>query len=171
MDLETAKQNFIQTWGSLGAEWGVNRTMAQVHAALLVSETALSTDEVMERLKISRGNANTNLRALVQWGLVGKESRPGERKEYYAAEKDVWEISRTIAKERRRRELDPLMKHLSALLEVEASEDSDDASVEEFKALVSDILALGERASSMLDLVLRLDQNSFFKPLLKALMK
>ena len=80
MKLEEAKEKYIQTWGTFATNWGINRTMAQVHALLLASGKALSTDEVMEELQISRGNANTNLRALMDWGIVKKELVKGDRK-------------------------------------------------------------------------------------------
>ena len=70
MELEQAKQQFIQTWGNFGTQWGINKSMAQVHALLLVSERPLSTEEVMEQLSISRGNANMNMRDLINWNLV-----------------------------------------------------------------------------------------------------
>ena len=89
MNLEEAKYKFIQEWGVLGSTWGINRAMAQIHAFLMLSPESKTTDEVMEALKISRGNANMNMRALIDWGLVYKEYKPGERKEYFYAEKDL----------------------------------------------------------------------------------
>ena len=70
MQLQEAKEKFVQAWGAFGTNWGINRTMAQVHALLLVSQQALSADDIMESLNISRGNANMNVRALIDWGLV-----------------------------------------------------------------------------------------------------
>ena len=105
MDLDEAKYKFIQEWGVLGSSWGINRAMAQIHACLLLSPDSKTTDEVMEELKISRGNANMNMRALIDWGLVFKEFKPGERKEYFYAEKDLWTVMKQIAKERRKREM------------------------------------------------------------------
>src|SRR6201995_6007064 len=110
MELPEAKKKFIEAWSKLGSEWGVNRTMAQVHALLLVSPEALTTEEVMESLSISRGNANMTLRELMSWGLVEKQLKAGERKEYFFADKDTWTIARQVAKERRKRELDPVIK-------------------------------------------------------------
>ena len=88
MEFSEGKQKFIQTWGTLGSSWGISRTMAQVHALLLISPEALTTEEVMEDLKVSRGNANMNLRDLMDWGLISKVLVAGERKEYFVAEKD-----------------------------------------------------------------------------------
>src|SRR5271163_2942662 len=90
MQLAEAKAKFIADWGRFGTNWGINRTMAQIHALLLVSPDALSAEEVMEQLSISRGNANMNLRELMDWGLVQKVIVPGERKEFFSAEKDIW---------------------------------------------------------------------------------
>ncbi len=90
MQLAEAKAKFIADWGRLGTNWGINRTMAQIHALLLVSPDHLSAEEVMEQLAISRGNANMNLRELIDWGLVQKVIVPGERKEFFTAEKDIW---------------------------------------------------------------------------------
>ena len=88
MEVTEGKEKFVQAWGTLGTQWGINRTMAQVHALLLISKESLCADEIMEDLKISRGNANTNIRALIDWGLVYKKLKPGERKEFFVAEKE-----------------------------------------------------------------------------------
>ena len=118
MELAEAKQKFIEAWGKLGSEWGINRTMAQVHALLLITPEELTTEEIMETLQISRGNANMTLRDLISWGLVEKRHKPGERKEYFYADKDTWNIARQVAKERRKRELDPIIKILDELSKV-----------------------------------------------------
>src|SRR6185503_4675298 len=89
--------------------------MAQVHALLLISPEALTTEEIMERLSISRGNANMTVRDLIGWGLVEKQLKQGERKEFFYADKDTWNIARQVAKERRKRELDPVIKILDEL--------------------------------------------------------
>ncbi|PZR74531.1 MAG: transcriptional regulator [Chthoniobacterales bacterium] len=102
-----ARDDFVTQWGTIGTAWGINRTMAQVHALLITSAHLLSTDEIMEDLKISRGNAHKNLRDLVSWGLIRSVVRKGERKEYFEAEKDVWKMFCIILRERRRRELRP----------------------------------------------------------------
>lgn len=115
--LQEAREEFIGQWGALGTAWGINRTMAQIHALLLVANEPLSTDDVMEDLKISRGNANTNLRDLVGWGLVHSVLLKGERKEYFEAEKDVWKIFCIIARERKRREIEPAAQVLKSCAE------------------------------------------------------
>src|SRR5688572_12033541 len=108
-ELEEARADFIAQWGTLGSAWGITRSMAQIHAALLAIEEPLSTDDLMELLEISRGNANTNLRALVSWGLVRLVHKKGDRKEYFEAEKNVWAMFCIIARERKRREIDPAL--------------------------------------------------------------
>jgi DNA-binding transcriptional regulator GbsR (MarR family) len=107
--LQKAREEFVAQWGALGTQWGINRTMAQIHALLMIAPQALSTDEVMEALEISRGNAHTNLKELVAWGLIRSVVKKGERKEYFEADKDVWHIFTTVAKERKRREIEPAL--------------------------------------------------------------
>lgn len=106
--LQAAKDDFVTQWGAIGNSWGVNRTMAQIHALLMVTPDPMSTDQVMDELKISRGNANMNLRELVGWGLIRSIVRKGERKEFFEAEKDVWKIFCIVTRERKRREIDPV---------------------------------------------------------------
>ena len=107
--LEEIREEFVAQWGVMGAQWGINRTMAQIHALLMTSANALSTDEVMEILEVSRGNAHTNLKELVGWGLIKITTKKGERKEFFEAEKGVWEMFRRIVVERKRREIDPAL--------------------------------------------------------------
>lgn len=110
--LDDVRDDFIAQWGAFGSQWGINRTMAQIHALLMTGTAALSTDEVMENLSISRGNAHANLKELVSWGLVRIIVRKGERKEFFEAEKDVWKIFTIILRERQRREIDPALELL-----------------------------------------------------------
>src|SRR5712671_1989487 len=107
--LSEARDQFVSQWGVIGSAWGVNRTMAQIHALLITAPAALSTDDIMQDLKISRGNAHSNLRDLVSWGLVRSVVRKGERKEFFEAEKNVWKMFCIIIRERRRRELRPAL--------------------------------------------------------------
>src|SRR5881409_2539789 len=112
-----ARDEFVMQWGAIGSAWGINRTMAQIHALLITIPHPLTTDEIMEELKISRGNAHSNLRDLVSWGLVRSVVRKGERKGFFEAEKNVWKMFCIIIRERRRRELRPasaVLKECSA---------------------------------------------------------
>ncbi|MEM7789815.1 MAG: MarR family transcriptional regulator [Verrucomicrobiota bacterium] len=111
-DFKEAKAEFIAQWGTLGSSWGINRTMAQIHAFLMLAVEPCDTNTLMDELKISRGNANSNLRDLVGWGLVRRVTYPGDRKEYFEAEKDVWTMFCTIARERKRREIEPALQLL-----------------------------------------------------------
>jgi DNA-binding transcriptional regulator GbsR (MarR family) len=111
--LEQAREEFVAQWGALGTQWGINRTMAQIHALLMTSPLPMCTDEVMESLVASRGNAHANLKELVNWGLLRMIVVKGDRRDFYEAEKDVWQIFTIIARERKRREIDPALSILN----------------------------------------------------------
>ena len=136
-ELDAARDDFVAQWGAIGSSWGINRTMAQIHALLLTSTEPLSTDEVMAELRISRGNANTNLRDLVGWGLIRSVIRKGERKEFFEAEKDVWKMVCTIARERKRREIAPAIEVLDNCRARTSSLKSGDA--KEFTRIMSEL--------------------------------
>src|SRR3954466_652093 len=101
---------FIRRWGEMGQTWGINRTMAEIHALLYITAQPLCTDDVMERLHISRGNASMSLRALCDWGIIRRLHKRGERREYFESLSDVWEMFSIIAAERKRREMDPVLE-------------------------------------------------------------
>ena len=111
-----ALDEFVLLWGEMASHWGINRTMAQIHALLYAAAEPLDTDAIMDRLQISRGNANMNLRALVDWSLVRKTSQPGSRKDFFVAESDVWTITTTIIEERQRREVKPVQHALGEVV-------------------------------------------------------
>jgi DNA-binding transcriptional regulator GbsR (MarR family) len=102
-----AQDQFILEWGRMSSSWGINRTMAQIHALLLVTGRPHSVDEIIDRLHISRGNASMNLRDLMEWGIVQRFRRPGDRKDIYLSEPDVWQMFARVVRERKRREIDP----------------------------------------------------------------
>ena len=108
--LWTAQDLFIRRWGEMGQTWGINRTMAEIHALLYITAQPLCTDDVMERLHISRGNASMSLRALCDWGIIRRLHKRGERREYFESLSDVWEMFSIIAAERKRREMDPVLE-------------------------------------------------------------
>ncbi len=110
--LDQVKERFILHWGEMGSLWGINRTMAQVHALLFISPNPLSANEIMEELQISRGNVSMVLRELISWGIASRVHMKGERREYYTTEKDVWTMFRIIARERKKREVDPTINVL-----------------------------------------------------------
>ena len=165
MKLEEAKQQFIQNWGVLGSQWGINRTMAQIHALLLVSPDPLSADDIMEQLKISRGNTNMNVRELMDWGIVEKVLKPGERKEFFSAEKDIWTVATRIIKERKRREVEPIINALGQLKEIDGAKK--DREVKVFVDVVNDIQKFANQASRGVDSLVKMDEHWFTGTLLK----
>ena len=165
MKLAEAKKQFIASWGAFGTHWGINRTMAQVHALLLVSADPLSQDDIMEQLSVSRGNANMNIRELIDWGLVDRVIIPGERREYFSAEKDIWKVATQIVKERKKRELNPMLKLLDQLEEVEG--DKKDKHIKQFTDTINGIKRFGLQADKMLDVLVKADENWFLGSLLK----
>lgn len=110
--LTAAQDQLLAAWAQMGPAWGISRTMAEVHALLYIVGRPMNTDEVMERLRISRGNASMSLRALVEWGIVQRIHKRGDRKEYFHAEQDVWTLARTVIRERLRREILPMLATL-----------------------------------------------------------
>jgi len=165
MKLPEARQQFISSWGAFGTHWGINRTMAQIHALLLVSPDPLTQDDIMEDLNISRGNTNMNIRELINWGLVERVILPGERKEFFTAEKDIWKVVKQIVKERKKRELEPMMQLLDKLEDVEG--DKKDKKVKTFVDTVSSIKRLGLQADKTLDIMIRAEENWFVSNLMK----
>lgn len=165
MKLSEAKAQFISSWGAFGTHWGINRTMAQIHALLLVSSDPLTQDDIMEQLNISRGNVNMNTRDLISWGLVERVLLPGERKEYFTAEKDIWKVATQIIKERKKRELDPMLKLLAQLEDIDGDKKSKEA--KQFIDTVSGIRRFGGQADKMLDVMIKADESWFLGSLLK----
>ena len=159
--MQQAKNQFVQLWGNFGTQWGINRSMAQIHALLMVSEGPMSTDEIMEALQISRGNANMNIRDLVAWNLIYKETITGDRKEFFRAEKDMWEVAKRIVRERKRRELEPLQQQLAELKKVEQSYESIS-----FLATVESVDRIVGRLDSMSNSLMKADEHIFFGKIL-----
>ncbi len=110
--LVEAQDRFIAAWGQMGSTWGISRTMAETHALLYITGQPLCTDDAMERLKISRGNASMSLRALLDWGIVKRSHKRGDRKEYFEAEQDVWALLKAVVRERMKREIEPALASL-----------------------------------------------------------
>lgn len=158
LQLQTARDEFVTQWGTIGNAWGINRTMAQIHALLLIKPRPLTTDEVMAELKISRGNAHMNLRELAGWGLVRSVIRKGERKEYFEAEKDVWKMFCIIVRERKRREIRPAITVLKGCLERAEGLKSPEALV--FTKQTKALCEFMELADGVLSKVVRSEQLS-----------
>lgn len=164
MKYTEAKQELIQAWGNLGSSWGLNKTMGQIHALLMVSPKPLSTEDIMEELSISRGNANMNIRALMDWGIVSKVALPGERKEYFKSEKDIWALARQVARERRKRELEPILKVLKEVNDVQ-SDNTEES--KEFKKVVKELKNFAEKSDGLLETFIRAEESWFWNTVLK----
>ena len=156
MEFKEAKNKFIQTWGALGSQWGINKTMAQIHALLMVSAEPLSMEDVMDELLISRGNASMNLRALMDWGIVYKEYKSGERKEFFTAEKDFDELAVKIAKERSKREIKPALK---VLKDVSSINPTTSLETKHFVEQTSKLYEFVLKADNMIDKVTDIKDN------------
>lgn len=163
MDYKETQKEFIQLWGALGTNWGINKAMAQIHALLLSVENPLTTDEIMEQLQISRSNTNLNIRALLDWGLVYKKHVAGDRKEYFVADKDMWAVAVKIMKERRRREVEPVVAELKNLSNFEATNFQE----KNFKNILQDTIELSEKLLSIGTMVEKADKFNFFKWIMK----
>jgi DNA-binding transcriptional regulator GbsR (MarR family) len=120
--LEDSKALFIRRWGEMSSYWGINRTMAEIHALLYVSAEPVCTDDVMALLQVSRGNASMNLRSLVDWGLIDRVHIRGDRKEYFTALTDVWQMFETIIRQRKRREVEPILETIQRCRSMAATE-------------------------------------------------
>lgn len=148
-----SKEAFISHWGEMGSSWGVPRSMAEIHALLFIEGRPLCADEIMDRLKVSRGNVSTTLRQLADWGIVTRVRLRGDRKDHFEAEQDVWTLLSLIVRARKRRELEPLL----AALEDASSIAREDSKVSEDPKAAKEHLA---RLDSMQDALKRLDRLS-----------
>lgn len=163
MEYQEAKEQFLEAWGTLGGQWGINRTMAQIHALLLISPKPLNAKQIQEELKISVGNTNMNIRSLLDWELIYKKLIPGERKEHFEAEKDMWEVIRKIITQRKRKEIEPVVRILDQVSAVEG----DSEEVVEFQKTVQNIRLFTNKADSMLETILKADSEWFIRSFLK----
>lgn len=164
-----AVEQFVLLWGEMASAWGINKTMAQIHALLYAKSEPLDTDTIMSELGISRGNANMNLRNLVQWQLIHKIQYKGQRKDYYSAEKDVWIMVSTLIRERQQREIAPIRKNLEELYRMcEIEPETDEA--QEFKERIrnfTEFLEMFERFTSALLPYINKKNLSFLKQVVK----
>ena len=165
--LRVARDEFVTQWGVIGSAWGINRTMAQIHALLIITPHALTTDEVMAELQVSRGNAHTNLRELTGWGLVRSVIRKGERKEYFEAEKDVWKMFCIIVRERKRREIRPAINVLKDCIDRADGLKSPEAAA--FTKQTKALCEFMEMTDGVLSKIVRAEQSSIVPWALKFL--
>ncbi len=163
MHYTEGKDKFIKTWGELGINWGINKTMGQIHGLLLIETEPLNSDQIMEELSISRGNANMNIHSLLKWGLIHKVSVAGERKDYYVAEKDIWSVFKQIIKKRKEKELHPML-HL--LEDVSGMKPEDPKSLE-FLKMMNELSVFSNRADKALDNLVNSKSNFLVNSYLK----
>jgi DNA-binding transcriptional regulator GbsR (MarR family) len=164
IQLQDAKQQFISSWGAFATHWGINKTMAQVHALLLINPEPLSAEDVMEQLQISRGNANMNIRELIDWNLVQRITIVGERKEFFSAEKDMWVVITQIIKERKKRELEPMLKLMKQLQDVPNDKS---AEYKAYKNTVDSIIKYSEQADKTFEKLIKAEENWFWGNFIK----
>lgn len=169
---ESVRNLFIRRWGEMAQSWGISRTMAEIHALLFVATDPLCTDDVMEHLAVSRGSASTNLRQLINWGLIHRVHRRTDRKEYYEAEKDVWVMFETITRERRRREVEPIVETLQRCLGmIEADGKASPAlkvQADAYRKRFTDILELFSLVNNAFNTITKMGVSGW-KPLAQAL--
>src|SRR5580658_8992757 len=110
--LTPVRQKFILHWGEMGTRWGINRTVAQIHALLFISPEPLNADDIVETLGVARSNVSTSLKELQGWGIVRMVHILGDKRDHFESIKDVWEMFRVVLNERKRREIDPTMQIL-----------------------------------------------------------
>ena len=141
MNLAPLTQRFVLHFGEMGSRWGINRTVGQIYALLYVSPKALNADEIGEALAFSRSNVSMGLKELQSWNLVRLQHLPNDRREYFKAPEDVWAIFRTLAEERRKREIDPTLSMLREAL-MESGVTGDDVYAQARMAQMHDLIEL-----------------------------
>lgn len=158
--VDHSRAAFVRKWGEMAGYWGINRTMAEIHALLYATTRPLCTDDIMEQLQVSRGNASMNLRSLVDWGLIERTHLRGDRKEYFLCRTDVWQMFETIMLERRRREVSPIIETIRDCRDTVAADlpSLKPADAEEARAYLTRLDAMHEFLDTM---------NSLFDSMLK----
>jgi len=140
--LTELQERFVLHWGEMASAWGINRTMGQIHALLYISAEPVSVNELMDRLKISRGNASLNLRALEDWGIIQRMHVTGDRREYFRSQADVWDLFHTVVRERKRREFDPMLRSLRQFLADTSQSDPNDPAMALYRERISNLVEL-----------------------------
>ncbi len=136
MKLSPRAEKFILHWGEMGARWGINRTVAQVHALLYLSPKPLNAEEISETLSVARSNVSNSLRELQNWGLAKNVHVLGDRRDHFETLKDVWAMFQIILRERKRREVDPTLTLLREALAEKPVDDADKAAQQKMKTLL-----------------------------------
>src|SRR5437660_896067 len=134
--LSPTVQHFVLHWGEMGTRWGINRTVAQIHALLYLSPRPLHAEEISESLSVARSNVSGSLKELQSWGIVKVVHVLGDRRDHFESMKDVWEMFRMVLDERKRREIDPTLSMLRGCIgEAEKDKDTDKYTVERLREL------------------------------------
>jgi DNA-binding transcriptional regulator GbsR (MarR family) len=168
MELKEARRHMIDTWGQLSAHWGIPRSMGQIHALLIISPDPLSADQIIAELGLSRGIVSMHLRSLMEWGVVHKSIVPGERREYFQSEKDVWHMALQIARERKRRELDPLIATLRDL-NVPQTDEAHRREAEEMKKMADQVMDVAMHVDKVLEVGIRSGSQGLLRKLINIL--
>jgi DNA-binding transcriptional regulator GbsR (MarR family) len=125
--LSPVEQKFILHWGEMGTRWGINRTVAQIHALLFLAPRALNAEEIASTLSVARSNVSTSLKELQGWGIVKRVHVLGDSRDHFESMKDVWELFRVVLDERKKREIDPTLSMLrSCIVEAKKDKQTDD---------------------------------------------
>lgn len=169
MKFKEAKNHFISQWGNLSGEWGMNRTMGQIHALLLISEESLSAEDLIEQLDVSRGNVNMSVRSLIDIGLVERVHKIGERREFFKAEKDPYRMMIKISQHRRQKEIEPLLKLLSEMNDIDSASSDDENQLSHMKETLDSISSFAKRKDKILRRLIKSDQDWFNGIILKIL--
>jgi DNA-binding transcriptional regulator GbsR (MarR family) len=153
MELTPVTTKFVLHWGEMGSRWGVNRTVAQIHALLFIADAPLTAEAIADTLGIARSNVSTSLKELQNWGLARIVHQLGDRRDHFDTPKDVWEMFRIVLEERRKRELDPTLSVLrDALLDEHAHTDSDAQALARIRSVLDFLETLTGWADEMKDL-------------------
>lgn len=154
------RKKFIEAWGNLGSKWGISKTMAQIHAFLLIADGPTCACTLKDSLELSIGCVSMNVRKLLEWDLIYSTNIPGERREFYTAEKDMWKILTSIIKNRKEEELSPLQTLLQDFQGVESSDKKNDPT---FFKTMDDIRLFADKADTILEHFIQQDNSLLFK--------
>lgn len=159
MELTPITQKFVLHWGEMGSRWGVNRTVSQIHALLYITGKPMHAEEIAETLGVARSNVSTSLKELQNWKLIKVSHALGDRRDHFETSLDVWELFRTIVRERKAREFDPTIVALRECLASEGLSKEDQAAQQR----IAETLALMETLMSWTDEMLRLEPATLMK--------
>ena len=157
--LTPVQEKFILHWGTMGTQWGINRTVAQIHALLFISPKPLPAEEIAARLQVARSNVSNSLRELEAWGIIRTVSVMGDRRDHFESLKDVWELFRVVLEERKRREFDPTLALLRECVAEAGSNKADAFALER----LNDLLGFFETMGHWFDQVRKMPNSALQK--------